>query len=158
MHAARQWQNDIHVTDILNICQLYSFVMGELHIVNRSVLQAVDIIISKQDFFSNRLTATSNRVPNFSTILKWCISYIVTHSVRFQLPSYQNDDESGCLFYKDLHLHFCHSPTGQSEVVAFATWGAYFEVILGQVAYKTEWEKAKKANVYKLCHQMKRPL
>ena len=31
--------------------------MGELHVVNRSVLQAVNIIISKQDFFQEQVNS-----------------------------------------------------------------------------------------------------
>ena len=34
--------------------------------------------------------------------------------------------------------------TGHSGIVAFAIWAACFGVILGQVAYKIEWEKAGK--------------
>ena len=39
-HAAHQWQKGI--TDILIICQLYSFVVGEWHVLNMFVLQAVE--------------------------------------------------------------------------------------------------------------------
>ena len=42
MHAACQFQKGI--TDMLIICQLYSFGMGELHVLNKFVLQAVDIM------------------------------------------------------------------------------------------------------------------
>ena len=38
--AASQWQKVI--TDVLIICQLYSIVMGEKHVLNRFVLQAVN--------------------------------------------------------------------------------------------------------------------
>ena len=40
VHAARQWQKGI--TDILIICQLYSFVIGEWHVLNKLVLQDLD--------------------------------------------------------------------------------------------------------------------
>ena len=44
MRAACQRQKGIN--DILIICQLYSFVMGEQDVLNRFVLQAVDILLS----------------------------------------------------------------------------------------------------------------
>ena len=45
MHAARQWQKGI--TDTLIIFQLHSFVMGERHVLNTFVLQAVDMTLNK---------------------------------------------------------------------------------------------------------------
>ena len=41
MHATSQWQKGI--TDILIICQLYSFVMGEQHVLSTFVLRAVEL-------------------------------------------------------------------------------------------------------------------
>ena len=41
---------------------------------------------------------------------------------------------------------YAHRWTGHSDVVVFATWTACFRVILGPVAYKIEWGKAKKGD------------
>ena len=41
--------------------------------------------------------------------------------------------------------------------VAFTTWAACFRVILGSVAYKLEWGKAKMANSVTLPYLLKAP-
>ena len=47
-YAAHQWQKGI--ANILNICQLYSFFMGEQHVLNRFVLQALNLFLTMQGF------------------------------------------------------------------------------------------------------------
>ena len=47
VHAARHWQNIIN--DILIICQIYSFLMGELHLLNMFVLQALNMMLKTKN-------------------------------------------------------------------------------------------------------------
>ena len=66
------------ITDILIICQLHSFVMGEQHALNMFVLQAVLILFSWNNSFipythtyrHRHSEGLPPRVPNWGT--KWC--------------------------------------------------------------------------------------
>ena len=46
------------ITDKLIICQLYSFITGEWHVLNMLVLQAVDYVKSAINFLSVRYSVT----------------------------------------------------------------------------------------------------
>ena len=70
---ARQWQKDIN--DILIICQLYSFVMGERHVFNMFVLQAVEKVLELS-------------LTNLISINYWRI--LLNGVLEKNMPVYQN--------------------------------------------------------------------